>query len=55
MVLGNLGVFAYSNGITNPDLAEIAKNMENQIVSAFNLGVANSAPNSGSEAYTSEY
>jgi len=39
MVLANQGVFAYAEGL-NDDDATILKNLQNQIVSAFNRGVA---------------
>lgn len=54
MVLANAGVFAYS-GNYSADEATVVLNLQNQLVSALNRGVANAAPNSGAGGYSSEY
>ena len=55
MVFANQGLFAYTGGITDPDEQNVLLNLQNQIVSAFNRGVANTGPTSGSGAYTSTH
>ena len=54
MVFGNQGVFAYSDGVSGDGKAVIL-NLQNQIVSAFNRGVANISPSSGADGYSSKY
>lgn len=54
MVFGNAGVFAFAPGL-NADQQSVALNIQNQLVSALNRGVANSAPTSGTAGYTSKY
>ena len=54
MVFANAGVFAYSGGYS-ADEATVVLNLQNQLVSALNRGVANAAPNSGADGYSSKY
>lgn len=54
MVFANAGVFAYSEGYT-ADQSAVVLNLQNQIVSALNRGIANSAPMAGVDGHTSEY
>lgn len=54
MAFGNAGVFAFAPGL-NADQQAVALNIQNQLVSALNRGVANSAPTSGTPGYTSLY
>jgi len=54
MVFANFGVFAYKEGITNGDLQNITLNMQNQIVSALNRGVANMTPSSSDGGHNSK-
>lgn len=54
MVFGNAGVFAFAPGL-NADQQAVLLNLQNQMVSALNRGVANLAPTSGSAGYTSQY
>ena len=53
MVFANAGVFAYTN-YSGDELA-VVLNLQNQLVTALNRGVANAAPNSGSPGYSSAY
>ena len=57
MVFGNNGVFADSGTQfpSNADAATVLANLENQIASALNRGVATLAPTSGKAGYTSNY
>lgn len=54
MVFANAGVFAYAGSYKDDDKT-IVLNLQNQLVSALNRGVANAAPNSGAGGYSSEY
>jgi hypothetical protein len=54
MVFANAGVFAYS-GSYPAEQATVVLNLQNQLVSALNRGVANAAPNSGADGYSSQY
>lgn len=54
MVLANAGVFAYA-GDLDSDAATVAENLQNQLVSALNRGVALIAPTTGDPGYTSGY
>lgn len=54
MVFANAGVFAYS-GNYSADEATVVLNLQNQLVSALNRGVANAAPTSGADGYSSKY
>jgi hypothetical protein len=54
MVFANAGVFALTTGYT-ADQGVVLSNLQNQIVSAFNRGVANSGPASGADGYSSMY
>lgn len=54
MAFGNAGVFAWAPGL-DADQQAVALNIQNQLVSALNRGVANSAPASGDAGYTSKY
>ncbi|MEI8381916.1 MAG: beta-1,3-glucanase family protein [Planctomycetota bacterium] len=54
MVFANAGVFAYSEGYT-ADQSAVVLNLQNQIVSALNRGIANAAPMAGVDGRTSEY
>lgn len=54
MVFANAGVFAYSGGYA-ADEATVVLNLQNQLVSALNRGVANAAPNSGADGYSSKF
>lgn len=54
MVFANAGVFAYS-GNYSADEATVVLNIQNQLVSALNRGVANAAPSSGDPGYSSAY
>lgn len=58
MVLGNMGLFAYAPDELHftGDQKTILQNLQNQIVSALNRGVANKGPTSGGDqGYTTEY
>lgn len=54
MVFANAGVFAYS-GNYSTDEATVVLNLQNQLVSALNRGVANAAPTTGADGYSSQY
>lgn len=54
MVFANAGVFAYAGSYTG-DEKTVVLNLQNQLVSALNRGVANAAPSSGAGGYSSEY
>ena len=54
MVFANAGVFAYS-GNYSAEQATVVLNLQNQLVSALNRGVANAAPTSGTDGYSSQY
>jgi hypothetical protein len=54
MVFANAGVFAYS-GNYSTDEATVVLNLQNQLVSALNRGVANTAPDTGADGYSSQY
>mgnify|MGYP003325531992 CR=1 FL=1 len=54
MVFANAGVFAYSAGYS-ADQSVVLLNLQNQIVSALNRGIANAAPMAGVDGHTSEY
>lgn len=54
MVFANAGVFAYG-GSYSADEKTVVLNLQNQLVSALNRGVANAAPSSGAGGYSSEY
>lgn len=54
MVFANNGVFAYAEGITG-DAQAVILNLQNQIVTALNRGVANLAPDTGTDGYTTKY
>jgi hypothetical protein len=54
MAFANAGVFAYS-GSYPAEQATVVLNLQNQLVSALNRGVANKAPNSGADGYSSQY
>lgn len=54
MVFANAGVFAYS-GSYEINEATIVLNLQNQLVSALNRGVANAATNSEESGYSSKY
>jgi hypothetical protein len=54
MVFANAGVFAYS-GSYSVDEATVVLNLQNQLVSALNRGVANTAPTTGADGYSSQY
>jgi hypothetical protein len=54
MVFANAGVFAYS-GSYPAEQATVVLNLQNQLVSALNRGIANAAPNSGADGYSSKY
>lgn len=54
MVFANAGVFAYSGSYAG-DKTPVVLNLQNQLVSALNRGVANAAPNSGADGYSSKY
>lgn len=53
MVFANQGLFAFTGGVTNADDQNVLLNLQNQIVTAFNRGVANSGPTTGSAGYSS--
>ncbi|GAB5419126.1 MAG: hypothetical protein Crog4KO_06340 [Crocinitomicaceae bacterium] len=55
MVFANQGLFAYTGDLTNKNQQNVLLNLQNQIVTAFNRGVANSGPTSGAAGYTSLY
>ncbi len=56
MVFGNSGVFADSHvQESNADRQTVLANIENQLVSALNRGVANLGPTSGAAGYSSAY
>lgn len=56
MVFANQGLFAYTGDITDAGEQDVIQNLQNQIVTAFCRGVANTGPTSGSsEGYTSTY
>ena len=54
MVFANAGVFAYA-GSYKGDQQTVVLNLQNQLVSALNRGVANAAPSSGAGGYSSQY
>jgi len=54
MAFANAGVFAYS-GSYAAEQATVVLNLQNQLVSALNRGVANAAPNAGADGYSSQY
>ncbi len=54
MVFANAGVFAYA-GSYSGDEKTVVLNLQNQLVSALNRGVANTAPSSGADGYSSKY
>lgn len=54
MVFANAGVFAYA-GSYSGDQKTVVLNLQNQLVSALNRGVANAAPSSGVGGYSSQY
>ncbi len=55
MVFANQGLFSYTGDLTDKNQQNVLLNLQNQIVSAFNRGVANSGPTSGTDGYTSIY
>lgn len=55
MVFANNGVFASTPGESNVDRQTVLKALENQIVTALNRGVANAAPTSGDDGFTTKY
>lgn len=54
MAFANAGVFAYS-GNYSAEQSTVVLNLQNQLVSALNRGVANTAPTSGADGYSSQY
>lgn len=54
MVFANAGVFAYS-GSYSAEQSTVVLNLQNQLVSALNRGVANTSPTSGADGYSSQY
>jgi len=54
-VFGNFGLFAYTGGVSDADEQTVLKALQNQIVTAFNRGVALSGPTSGTKGYSTEY
>lgn len=54
MVFGNHGVFAYTEGVSGDGQA-VLLNLQNQMVTALNRGVANLSPNNGKDGYSTKY
>jgi hypothetical protein len=55
MVFANQGLFAYTGDVTNANEQSVLLNLQNQMVTALNRGVANGEPTSGTGAFTSTY
>lgn len=54
MVFANQGVFAFAPGLSK-DESTVCLNLQNQLVSALNRGVANLSPTSGDDGYSTKY